>query len=287
VNGGAGDLPPSVQTYRERLPRAELGRYVSCVWVQRVAPGSPAHAFRAAPSGSAEIACELGAAAKVVGPQTRPTVGELGPDTTAVGVRFRPGTATALLGLPASELVDVAVDLEDVWGRSAVALAERLAAAQTAEAAAATLELELYDRLAEASPPDAIAAEAARLLHRGGMSDVGWLASSLYISERQLRRRCEAAIGVTPKVLHRILRFQRFLALAHRHDEPSSSLGRLAAEAGYADQAHLSRESLRLAGCSPRALLRESERDCRRAGHDHRVSHAPLLSPDLHRRRAV
>jgi AraC-like DNA-binding protein len=60
-----------------------------------------------------------------------------------------------------------------------------------------------------------------------------------------------AAVGYGPKTLQRILRFQRFLTLA----QTSTDLARLALEAGYADQAHLTRECSRLAGLPPAALL--------------------------------
>ena len=76
------------------------------------------------------------------------------------------------------------------------------------------------------------------------------LAGELGLSERQLRRRFHAAAGYGPKTLQRVLRFRRFLA-ASRED-----LARAALEAGYADQAHLSRECARLAGTSPGRLAR-------------------------------
>jgi AraC-like DNA-binding protein len=71
------------------------------------------------------------------------------------------------------------------------------------------------------------------------------------IGARQLRRRFADAVGYGPKTLQRILRFQRFLLLA----EDTQNLARLALEAGYADQAHLTRECRRLSGLPPAALL--------------------------------
>ena len=76
---------------------------------------------------------------------------------------------------------------------------------------------------------------------------------ALGIGDRQLRRRFADAVGYGPKTLERILRFQRFLTLAiHEAD-----LARLALDAGYADQAHLTRECTRLAGLPPAQLLAE------------------------------
>ena len=73
------------------------------------------------------------------------------------------------------------------------------------------------------------------------------------LGERQLRRRFERAVGYGPATLVRIQRFQHFLALAER--QPGASLSRLAVAAGFADQAHLTRECRRLSGLSPAALL--------------------------------
>ncbi|MGH6916056.1 MAG: helix-turn-helix domain-containing protein, partial [Geminicoccales bacterium] len=74
------------------------------------------------------------------------------------------------------------------------------------------------------------------------------------VSERQLRRRFRAAVGYGPKTLDRILRLQRALAL-NAAPEARLGLAALAADAGYADQAHMSREFAELSGASPAALL--------------------------------
>jgi transcriptional regulator GlxA family with amidase domain len=78
------------------------------------------------------------------------------------------------------------------------------------------------ERLADATDPDPVVAEGIRRLTRGQRAGVASMASSLFISERQLRRRFQAATGLTPTMLHRILRFQRFLALAWTSQRPST-----------------------------------------------------------------
>jgi AraC-like DNA-binding protein len=278
---GAHDHAPHGQTYQERRPAAALTGLVTSVWVQRVAPDAPPYSHRTIPNGSVELLCRVGTVPKVVGPQTSPVVEVLEPGSTVVGVRFAPGAAPSLLGVPASELVDVAVEPEELWGRSAGALGERVATSASPREAAAVLEAQIRGRLADAADPDPIVTEAVRQLMPGGTDDVTSLTSSLYISERQLRRRCDAALGLAPKVLHRMLRFQGFLALAQfamaQGRKPSDDgLALLAAQAGYADQSHLTRECARLAGVSPRALLREAEEWCAPT-HDHAASFAPLL----------
>jgi AraC-like DNA-binding protein len=271
----SGSPAQVVQTFRERLPAAALAPYATCVWVQRISPDSASHAHCTAPNGSAELVCALGSAPRLVGPQTGPVEQVIAPGTTVVGVRFRPGAAPSVLGMPASELVDLDVAVEDLWGASTRAPADALASCASAPRGSAILEEMVAGRLADGPRPDPVALEAVQRLPRQ-TTRIGSLASSLFISERQLRRRCEAATGLAPKALQRIFRFQRFLALAWTYERPSAYLPRLAAEAGYADQSHLTREAMRLHGRSPRTILLEAEEHCGRA-HDHAASYAPLL----------
>jgi AraC-like DNA-binding protein len=94
-----------------------------------------------------------------------------------------------------------------------------------------------------------------QLLLRDPSARTGDVAEEVGLSVRQLRRRCHAAAGYGPKTLQRVLRFQRFV----RHLDASSGacdLASAAAEAGYADQAHLTRECAALSGLTPAALAR-------------------------------
>ena len=102
---------------------------------------------------------------------------------------------------------------------------------------------------------DPLVRAAVRRLDRAG-TRVSTLGPGLGISERQLQRRFRDAVGYGPKTLQRILRFQRALAEIRRGCEQSGGLARVAAATGYADQAHLTRESRRLAGFSPKRLGR-------------------------------
>jgi AraC-like DNA-binding protein len=261
---------------RERRPAPALARHVTCVWTQTVSSQSTAFTHRKAPNGSVELVCVVGSMPRIVGPQTGSVDETLVPGATIVGVRLRPAAASSVLGLPTSELVDLVLDADELWGDRGDALQERIAGAGSVQKAAAHLQRSVSERLADATTPDPVVAEGVRRLTYGQRAGVASMASSLFISERQLRRRFEAATGLTPTTLHRILRFQRFLALAWTSERPSGHIGRLAVEAGYTDQAHLHREAVRLEGRSPRAFLSESEQRCG-CGHDHAASYAPLL----------
>jgi AraC-like DNA-binding protein len=124
---------------------------------------------------------------------------------------------------------------------------------------------------------DPVAAGTLDLLRRERRIEANRVAADLYLSDRQLRRRCRAAFGYGAKTMRRIVRFQRFLALNHWHPQASEDgLGRLGWAAGYADQSHLTRECVALTGLSPTRFLAETRRNCG-PNHDHKAMFAPFL----------
>lgn len=267
------------QSYVEAAPRAELAGLVRTVWIQRT--GETAYVQRHLPTGGTEIHFPIGGPGRWAGPLTGPKVEVIPPHTTLVGVRFHPGTAPPF---PAAidDLVDDRVDLAEVWGRPADRIGEAMASAPGPEAALDLLQTGLVRAFRCAGHVDPLVREAARFLMPWHPVDISTLAGHLAISASQLRRRCLQTVGVGPKTLQRILRFQGFLALAQAGATPSGRGGTygtagLAVDAGYADQAHLSRECLRLTGLSPRELLGGAADRCG-CGHDHSASYKPFLA---------
>jgi len=267
-------------TYRELVPPPRLAEHVWSVFVHRVPPDGGAYVHRTVPNGSAQLVWRAGEPPRLAGPRTRPSAETLAPGALVVGARLRPAAALALLGTTPGELLDDEVDAGVLWGRAGERLGERLALAGSPAAALAVLQDELAARLAR--PADPLVAEAVRRLRPAAGAEVAALPRALGISERQLRRRFHAAVGMGPKTLQRLLRFQLVLAAVHgplaRGQLPAAEgLARLAADAGYADQAHLTRESVRLAGMPIGAYLRRMREQCG-PHHDHRASFAPLLA---------
>jgi AraC-like DNA-binding protein len=237
--------------YLEVTPTARLRPFVECLWVHSISEPEPVDDSRILPDGRIDLVWipELGTL--VAGPQSRYTTRPLGAPLLAFGVRFRPGAAYALLRVPASELVDAYVPLEAIESALASRLDARLAGARDRREAFAALEEELVESLDGLGEPDPVLRAATRLLG-GASSEVAEVASRVYLSERQLERRFAERVGYGPKRFQRIMRFQLVLRQLRRED---AGLARAAANAGYADQAHLSRESRRLAGLSPRQLV--------------------------------
>jgi AraC-like DNA-binding protein len=223
--------------YREVAPPAWAREAIACFWMRR-GDGRP---VRVIPDGSTDIVWREGAGATVAGPDTGAWISKTTPGGLLVGARFRAGAGQAL-GVPLEELRDLRIPFD------ALGLDLHGELDQAAPAAVARLAL----RLAAATPPDPAVQAAARLLRDPGRR-VEEIATSLGFSDRQLRRRFLATVGYGPKTLQRILRMRRFLDSASADD-----LARGALAAGYADQAHLTREVRALTGLTPGEIARPS-----------------------------
>jgi AraC-like DNA-binding protein len=228
--------------YREVMQPAPL---IACLWSRDAAPEPRRQPVF--PDACVDVVWIEGSRLLVAGPATGPTVSQIPAGSTVMGVRFRVGAAGAALGMPARELLDSTVPLQDLWGREAEWIAERVAAAATPALQLTALAHEIRARMTD-DLDRVVRAAAVRPEER-----VDRLGDALGIGERQLRRRFVRAVGYGPKTLQRILRFQRFLALAQQ--DGRTGLARLALDAGYADQAHLTRECVRLSGLTPTQLL--------------------------------
>ena len=172
---------------------------------------------------------------------------------SAAGVQLdlEPTAARALLGVPAGELANRTVGLADLLGARAEGLAERLHWAGGPGERFAILDEELRRALAGARQgcrPDTLRAWSL-IRASGGRIRVEALASALGCSRRHLVNRFAEDIGAPPKVAARLVRFETV-----RRRLGTAPLARLAAEAGFADQAHLTREFAALAGAPPTAF---------------------------------
>jgi AraC-like DNA-binding protein len=239
--------------YREFAPPDAAREHLVCLWTQQVGGGEVDLAQNVLPDACVDVIWVNGEPT-VAGPATRASVAPLPPGTLLVGARFRPGWSAGVLGVDASELQNRHLPLADV----SPALARRFSSAvadvePVADKLAAAGAL-LARQLADAPPPDAIVRATVRWLAAHPHGRVHELGRALHLSERQLRRRLLSTVGYAPKTLHRILRFQRLLALA-TCEGPHAALSTLALRAGYADQAHMTRELRQLAGRSPTELL--------------------------------
>jgi AraC-like DNA-binding protein len=240
--------------YQELPPAPDLAGHLQCVWTS-VVERAPERAH-VLPDACIDILW-FGGRLVVAGPDTGPRLVPMPPGTSIAAVRFRPGAAPALLGVPAAALRDDTVPLAQLWGDAAAGrLAEELAAARGGADRVAVLQATIRHRLPAAAPVDPLTGGLVAELDAPWPAPVAGLAAATGLSERQLHRRCVAAFGYGPKTLDRVLRLQRFLALGRSPGRRPGSLATLAVDAGYADQAHLAHDCRRLAGATPAGLLR-------------------------------
>jgi len=181
---------------------------------------------------------------------------------SGVGIDVSPLVARRLFGLPGGQLGSLVVDLADLVGCDlARELNERLATAGSWPARFGVLD-RLLGRLvartrATEPPPEVI--EAWRFtLARGGRTTVGEVADHVSWSRRHLGTRFGQELGLSPKTAIRVIRFERTCALLLGG---ATSLAAVAVAAGYYDQAHLNRDFVHLAGCTPLAWLGEEMYD--------------------------
>lgn len=184
----------------------------------------------------------------VAGPDTQAHIFSARGSGTMVGLRFAPGMGPSVLGIPAHELRDQRLPLDALWRPAEVRrLAELIAASPHP---GRSLEAAAEDRLRAAGTNTEMIPEIVRLLRSGRtVADVG---RAVGLGERQLHRRSLDAFGYGPKTLARILRLGRAVELARA----GVALVEVADLSGYADQAHLARDTKSLAGVSLTLLSR-------------------------------
>ncbi|MFD6067050.1 helix-turn-helix domain-containing protein [Amycolatopsis lurida] len=216
------------------------------------APGGPAGVMRClwedtgttpkriVPDGCVDLV-ESGGEVFIAGPDTAPWTWETGKQ--ARGVRFAPGRAGDVLGLGADELRDQRVALGDLWGKEGDLLAERVLSGAAS----------LADVVARRGAGRADR-EVSELIARldGGVPRVSAALKRFTTGERQLRRRFTLAVGYGPATYLRVTRFQRAVGLAGTVPDLAS----LAFSAGYADQAHLSRDCREFSGLKASEFFR-------------------------------
>lgn len=240
-------------TYREIAPLARLRDHVECFWHR--ASGAARSDGRILPDGCVDVIWMGDLPPFIAGPATLATMAETAAGVEVVGVRFRPGVAPHLLGVSAHELLNQNVPLRAIWSQDRAAGWLDAMSQPTLDAKLDGVSELIAARVAAGDERDAdvrrVVTWIASHPHRG----VDELAQLCGVSERQLRRRFDRSVGYGPKMLQRILRMQRLLWLASGGEQTSPGLARLAIAAGYADQPHMTRETVALTGATPRQLL--------------------------------
>ena len=225
--------------YREHSPSAALAPFVQCYWTLAGTSAEAPPPSRVYPDGCMEIifhfaepfsrlmdggSVERQARSLVAGQIWEPVTLQPSARADVLGIRFRPAGAAPFLRFPLQEAAGGILSLEDVWGGHARAWRDQLGDAVD--------RIGMVERLLLACAP----AERA-----------DWHA----LSPRQFRRRFREQVGITPKLFHRIRRFQRALGIVG-----TVTFADAAALCGYYDQSHLIRDFRQFTGESPASWLK-------------------------------
>ncbi len=198
---------------------------------------------------------ERGADVSIMGPRTRAQFKDTAGVARAVIVQFKPGWTASLLGVAANTLTDRIVLLDDIWGRAGSDLCLELVAARTVPEVLERLSRAIAVRMQQTfEPASARIARRAIRLFEGGEVRVDSVANQLGVTARHLRRAFVESVGIGPKEFARTVRLQRAVRWAAASDD----WGRIAADAGYYDQAHLIAEFRELVGVTPGAFLKRT-----------------------------
>lgn len=240
--------PPS-STFTVWHPAAGLARYVSQYWLS-LNNTSPVYA--ALPDGCVDLVIEVTASnyrSWIYGSTTRPTAIPCRAGTHYLGIRFLPGQSRHFITAAAHEITDCREDLRTLMRFPS----ERVAAHIASEALFDELDEILIATLCRAPPVESYIDGVVRHIEaRHGLMKVDDVAVHFSKSRRQMERVFLQTVGVPLKFFSMISR------LKHAADlivQPASrSLTSVAHDAGYSDQAHMTRDFTRLAGVSPGQL---------------------------------
>jgi len=258
--------------YEEIIPAQALSKYIKCFWAMYNPVADVASQERILPDGCTELVFNLGEPftqhdldgnteiqplTLLVGQMRRHLLIAPTGRVQLVGVRFWPGGAYPFLRLPQYEIADSVLALDFVWGVLARELESKIREARSTSEIVREIEAAMLARLSQFRGHDEAEMKAiALILRSGGCVPIESLAEQMGISFRKLDRRFNARVGLPPKTLCRIIRFQRALRMIERESVRPDWV-RIALECGYYDQPHFIKEFKAFSGTEPTTYFHE------------------------------
>jgi AraC-like DNA-binding protein len=242
--------------YREFPPASDLYAFVACTWI-RVVRNTDDVPEAILPDGCADIMLYDDQPPRVAGPDAVTRYLRLPNGLVITGIRLRPGAIRAALGAPADLLVNGSMQLSDLSG-GATRLHYRLMLTDNLPARIALLEDWVRTALKRVTGHDRAVVAACRALAADSSIAISSVAERFDWNTRMLHRQFLAACGYSPKHFQRIMRIQNVLRSAR--DGRDASLSELAIAAGFADQAHMTRDFRAITHFTPAGYLARAAR---------------------------
>jgi AraC-like DNA-binding protein len=253
--------------YREFYPQTPLNRFVECVWtLEAERTSEPGHPERILPDGCSELILNFGEAFSqhegrktkrqprnfLVGQMTGPIL--ISPTGTVelIGIRFHPGGTFPFFRVPMHELTDQVTDLGSLASGLERSLLDAAVNLSDMSERVVAIEAFLNTYVMQCRHDSWLLGLASKVVESGGLVPIDQLAYEAGISNRQLERRFLREVGLGPKMLSRILRFQQVFRAVERCD---GAWAPVAIECGYYDQAHLIRDFNQFARQTPTVLF--------------------------------
>lgn len=256
--------------YREFHPKAPLTAVIECLWSLENECEDPApRTERILPDGCVELILNFGApflqrtedtalrqpANFVVGQMTEPILISPTGRVQLIGIRFQPAGTAPFFRLPMHELTNQVVELGALAKNLESSLLASCSSFPSVSEKVRALETVLTQLLLKNKSDFRFLRIAGRIVDSSGMIPIETLAADAGISCRQLERRFLTEVGLGPKLLSRILRFQQVFRAV---DANEPSWPTVALECGYYDQAHLIRDFRQFAQQTPTMVFAES-----------------------------
>lgn len=238
--------------YQETEPAADLRGVVACTWVRVVRhEGAPALS-PIIPDGCADLMVYDDAPPSVAGPDATTRWTAIREGTVITGLRVRPGAARSIFGCSAALLLGGHVRLADL-AAGATMLHQRLLVSANLRHRQALLEDWVRSAIARVATIDRAVVAACRLLIADPHLEIGDVARRFNWNARTIHRHFRDACGYGPKHFQRIMRIQTAIRAVHVASGPR--LADVAQAAGYADQAHMTRDFRDITSFTPRGYL--------------------------------
>ena len=256
--------------YREIKPTEGLRPFVECFWTLESGPSesggsAAAPPERILPDGCVELILNFGDRFYqhvdgrhqvqprnfIVGQMTGPILISPSGSVELLGIRFQPGGTRPFFAPPADEITDTVTDLGSFAARFERDLVEVCAKHRTLADRIAAIDAFLCARV-DSDCDLRLIKLATSIIDCRGLVSVDQLAADAGVSNRQLERRFLREVGIGPKLLARIVRFQQVFRAVEQCD---SAWATVAVECGYYDQAHLIRDFNQFAHQTPAVLF--------------------------------
>ena len=246
---------------REHIPSKHLQPYISCYWTMTSEVELEAPILhRVIPDGCADIIFDLNGhsyreVGSIVGTMTKPIFAQLKGLVNYIAIRFLPGGFLHFFDSAMYNFTDQIIPLEIISGKKEHGLIEQLCLENHIENQIRLLERHLENLLKVNDKNDPIVKKAVyNILKNKGNIKISELPKIVSISQRQLHRKFDQWIGISPKALCRIIRFQNILRMVS-YDSKCNWLS-IALDGGYYDQSHFIHEFNSYYGLNPLKFLK-------------------------------